>query len=75
MKITKFILQDNVDKYFQDLIIFEEPVEEEELEKVINNIKKKLMGEYSFDDIYFEVKNNFKIKEDFDLYQIKIIEY
>lgn len=75
MKITKFILQDNVDKYFQDLIIFEEPVEEEELEKVINNIKKKLMGEYSFDDIYFEIKNNFKIKEDFDLYQIKIIEY
>ena len=75
MKISKFILQDNVDKYFQDLIIFEEPVEEEELEKVINNIKKKLMGEYSFDDIYFEIKNNFKIKEDFDLYQIKIIEY
>lgn len=75
MKITKFILQDNIDKYFQDLIIFEEPVEEEELEKVINNIKKKLMGEYSFDDIYFEIKNNFKIKEDFDLYQIKIIEY
>lgn len=75
MKITKFVLQDNIDKYFQDLIIFEEPVEEEELEKVINNIKKKLMGEYSFDDIYFEIKNNFKIKEDFDLYQIKIIEY
>lgn len=75
MKITKFILQDNIDKYFQDLIIFEEPVEEEELEKVINNIKKKLMGEYSFDDIYFEIKSNFKIKEDFDLYQIKIIEY
>lgn len=75
MKITKFILQDNIDKYSQDLIIFEEPVEEEELEKVINNIKKKLMGEYSFDDIYFEIKNNFKIKEDFDLYQIKIIEY
>jgi len=50
--INKFILVDNCDNYYRDLIVFDKPVNKEELIKVIQNKKEELAGEYTNEDIY-----------------------
>lgn len=75
MKTRKIILQDYCDKNVQDLIVFEEEVDTDVVGRVVDNLRKKLMGDYMFDDVLEEIKNNFKVKEVYDLYSTTIIQY
>ena len=75
MKTRKIILQDYCDKNVQDLIVFEEEVDIDVVGRIVDNLRKKLMGDYMFDDVLEEIKNNFKVKEIYDLYSTTIIQY
>ena len=68
-------MQDYCDKNVQDLIVFEEEVDTDVVGRVVDNLRKKLMGDYMFDDVLEEIKNNFKVKEVYDLYSTTIIQY
>lgn len=53
--ITKFLLTDNCDDNFTDLIIFDKPVNKEELYNAINKVKTEMVGEYTNEDIYHAI--------------------
>ena len=62
--IKKFLLVDNCDENYADLIEFKEPVKLEKVEKAINKCKKDFPDGYTNEDIYnylCKVSNNFKI--------------
>ena len=50
--ITKFLLTDNGDNFYTDLIEFEKPVLLSDVQKVINKCTSELAGEYTNEDIY-----------------------
>lgn len=50
--ISKFLLTDNADNDYTDLIIFDKAVELEDLYKVINKVTTELAGTYTNEDIY-----------------------
>lgn len=51
-KILKFLLTDNGDNFYTDLIEFKEPVLLSEVYKVINKCTFELAGTYTNEDIY-----------------------
>jgi len=72
-KITKFLLTDNSDKNYTDLIIFDKPVDINDLYEVINKVTIKLEGIYTNEDIYKgidELNVNYNIIDLFDVEQI-----
>ena len=75
MKTHKIILEDYCDQNVQDLIVFEEEVDEEEIAKIINNIQKEKQGDYMFDDVIEAIEKQFKIKTEYDLYSTTIFRY
>lgn len=48
----KFLLQDDCDAYYTDLITFDEPVDMLKVHELIVQCKKDLEGEYTNEDIY-----------------------
>lgn len=50
--ITKFLLTDNCDNNFTDLIIFDKPVNKNDLYNAINKVTIELAGTYTNEDIY-----------------------
>ncbi|MCI9585694.1 MAG: hypothetical protein HFH45_03575 [Bacilli bacterium] len=72
-KITKFLLTDNSDNNYTDLIIFDKPVDINDLYEVINKVTIKLEGIYTNEDIYKgidELNVNYNIIDLFDVEQI-----
>lgn len=55
--IKSFILRDNADSQFDDLIEFENPVLLEDVYKVVNKVKQDLPTEYTNEDIYNALDN------------------
>lgn len=53
--ITKFLLTDDCDNNFTDLIIFDKPVNKKDLYEVINKVKNEMAGEYTNEDIYHAI--------------------
>lgn len=52
MKIRKFLLEDSVDNYFTDLIVFDTEVELEDVKKAIQKVKDAFPTSYVCDDIF-----------------------
>ncbi|MEI3530109.1 MAG: hypothetical protein V8Q75_03415 [Bacilli bacterium] len=50
--ITKFLLTDNCDDNFTDLIIFDKPVNKNDVYNAINKVTTELAGTYTNEDIY-----------------------
>lgn len=50
--IKSFILEDNCDSNYSDLITFDEEVELKRVLEAIENKKRELPGEYTNEDIY-----------------------
>lgn len=68
MTTTQFILRDEIDPNFADLILLAEPVEKETIETTIDKVKKKYPGEWDYDLVYAELKKVLKIEKIYDLY-------
>ncbi len=51
-KISKFLLTDNADDFYTDLIEFEKPVSLLKVYEVINQCTSELAGTYTNEDIY-----------------------
>ena len=51
-KITRFLLTDNADSSYTDLIEFEKPVLLSDVQKLVNKCMTELAGEYTNEDIY-----------------------
>lgn len=71
--INKFILKDNADDNFSDLIIFDKPVNKEELFNKIQKKKEELKDEYTNEDMYKaidELKVDYQIIWLGDLFEI-----
>lgn len=65
--INKIIISDY--STLEDLIFFEDYVKLTDIEIVIQKVKDTV-EDYTFDDIYNAIKENFKIKETIDLASI-----
>lgn len=63
-KVNKIIISDSY--VLEDLIIFDENVEIEEVKKVIQEVRNNI-GDYAFDDIYDAILKRFKVKKTIDL--------
>lgn len=50
--ITKFLLIDDCDDNFTDLIIFDKPVSKKRLYNAITKVKCDMCGKYTNEDIY-----------------------
>lgn len=50
--ITKFLLTDDCDENFTDLIIFDKPVNKNDLYNAINKVINDKASEYTNEDIY-----------------------
>lgn len=63
MKIKSFILRDNNDTYQDTLIVFEDYVEKEQVEEIINGIKKIFSQDYTIEDVLRGLDNLGKYTE------------
>mgnify|MGYP006957391387 CR=1 FL=1 len=73
--IDRFLLTDNCDESYSDLIIFKEPININEVYKAVNKVTTELEGTYTNEDILsgLEVLNvEFEI---IDLYNTERIYY
>lgn len=73
--IDRFLLTDNCDENYSDLIMFEEPIDINEVYKAVNKVTTELEGTYTNEDILsgLEVLNvEFTI---IDLYNTEKIYY
>lgn len=71
--ITKFLLTDDCDENFTDLIIFNKSVNKSDLYNVINKVKNDKAGEYTNEDIYQAIdtlKVNYNIIDLLDIEKI-----
>lgn len=62
--VNRIIISDN--STLEDLIIFKEPVKLIDIEVVMYKVRNTI-GDYTFDDIYNAIDENFEIKETIDL--------
>jgi len=74
-KVDRFLLTNYDDINYSDLVIFNNIETLEEIEKIIIEVKDKLPGEYTNEDILEELDNRFEIKEIINLYHLPRIEY
>lgn len=71
--ITKFLLTDNCDNNFTDLIIFNKPVNKNDLYNAINKVTTELSGIYTNEDIYKGIDTlniNYNIIDLIDIEQV-----
>lgn len=73
MKINRFILRDEADTQFDDLITFENDVLLEDIYSQINYVKENV-NDYTNEDIYIALAQLGKFTIEF-IGQLKIIEY
>lgn len=60
--VDRILIYDNMDGYF-DAYFFNTKVDYEEVEKTVLEVKEKLEGEWTLDDIRTEISNKFDVKE------------
>ena len=60
--VNKILIYDDMDGFF-DAYFFDTFVNEEEVEKTIIEVKKKLEGEWTLDDIRNAICEKFSVKE------------
>lgn len=77
MLITKIILKENFEETLDggDLVIFKNPVEQDDVFKVIDLIKQSKPDEYTAEDIYTAMKIIFPVENIIWLDDITIISY
>lgn len=75
MNIKKFILEDNCNKDFAYLIIFQKEEESEKIQNCISKTMEKLPAEYTDEDILQDLEKQFEIEDIIDLYNIVHFEY
>lgn len=56
-KIRRFLLTDNADEFYTDLIEFDKPVLLSDVEYAVNKCKTELVNEYTNEDIYNYLDN------------------
>lgn len=74
MKVKKFLLKDNVDGGYTDLITFKEEVELEDIKNVVGNVKKAFPTSYTNENIY-QALDELGSYELLSLFDIPIVEY
>ena len=60
--VDRILIYDEMDNFF-DTYFFNTLVNEEEVRKVIAEVKTKLEGEWTLDDIRATIRKNFNVKE------------
>ena len=62
MGVNRILVYDDMDGFY-DCYFFNNYVDDKEVEKVILEVKKRLEGEWTLDDIREEIKKKFNVKE------------
>lgn len=68
MKIKNFVLYDNYDYAPEFLVVLEKEVEKDKIQQIVNDVKTKLEGEWTYEDILLALND---LKVDFEVYDIQ----
>lgn len=60
--VNRILVYDDMDGFY-DCYLFNDYVDNKEIENTILEVKNKLEGEWTLDDIREEIKNKFNVKE------------